>query len=129
MSSLKIIGLLHFLKFLGPSAKNYNPQSLMITLYHHAKSSEKRRRKKERKKSHSGKFVIPKRWAPAVRSELVHSSPLEGSSRTRYSFSGKFVTCIDQNDPADADELFQGPNSCPRVRISCELTPHDRPQV
>ena len=33
MSSLKIIGLLHFLKFLGPSAKNYNPQSLMITLY------------------------------------------------------------------------------------------------
>ena len=33
MSSLKIIGLLHFLKFLGLSAKNYNPQSLMITLY------------------------------------------------------------------------------------------------
>ena len=25
--------------------------------------------------------------------------------------------------------LIQGPNSCPRVRISCELTPHDRPQV
>ena len=25
--------------------------------------------------------------------------------------------------------IFQGPNSCPRVRISCELTPHDRPQV
>ena len=34
MSSLKIIGLSHFLKFLGPSAKNYNLQSLMITLYH-----------------------------------------------------------------------------------------------
>ena len=37
MSSLKIIGLLHFLKFLGPSAKNYNPQSLMITLYSNLK--------------------------------------------------------------------------------------------
>ena len=32
MSSLKIIGLLHFLKFLGPSEKNYNLQYLMITL-------------------------------------------------------------------------------------------------
>ena len=34
MSSQKIIGLLHFLKFLGPSEKNYNLQSLMITLYY-----------------------------------------------------------------------------------------------
>ena len=33
ISSLKIIGLLHFLKFLGPSEENYNPQSLWITLY------------------------------------------------------------------------------------------------
>ena len=33
ISSLKIIGFLHFLNFLGPSEKNYNPQSLMITLY------------------------------------------------------------------------------------------------
>ena len=32
ISSLKIIGLLHFLEFLGPSEKNYNLQSLMITL-------------------------------------------------------------------------------------------------
>ena len=46
---------------------------------HHAKSSKS--------KSHCGKFFLPKRWAPAVRSELVHYSPLEGSSRTRYSFS------------------------------------------
>ena len=34
------------------------------------------------------KFVTLNRWALAVRSDLVHSSPLEGSSRTRYSFSG-----------------------------------------
>ena len=33
ISSLKIIGFLHFLNFLGLSEKNYNPQSLMITLY------------------------------------------------------------------------------------------------
>ena len=32
MRSLKIIGFLHFLNFLGSSEKNYNPQSLMITL-------------------------------------------------------------------------------------------------
>ena len=30
---MKIIGFLHFLNFLGPSEKNYNSQSLMITLY------------------------------------------------------------------------------------------------
>ena len=34
MSSLKIIGLLHFWGFLGPTEKNYNLQSLWITLYH-----------------------------------------------------------------------------------------------
>ena len=33
ISSLKIIGFLRFFKFLGPSEKNYNLQSLMITLY------------------------------------------------------------------------------------------------
>ena len=33
ISSLKIIGLLHFLKFLGLSEKNYNLQSIWITLY------------------------------------------------------------------------------------------------
>ena len=32
ISSLKIIGLLHFSKCLGPSAEIYNPQSLWITL-------------------------------------------------------------------------------------------------
>ena len=31
----KIVGFLHFLNFLGPSEKNYNPQSLMITLYYY----------------------------------------------------------------------------------------------
>ena len=33
VSSLKIIGLLHLFKFLGPSKENYNLQSLWITLY------------------------------------------------------------------------------------------------
>ena len=33
ISSLKIIGFLHFFKFWGPSEKNYNLQSLMITLF------------------------------------------------------------------------------------------------
>ena len=33
ISSLKIIGFLHFLHFLDPSEKDYNLQSLMITLY------------------------------------------------------------------------------------------------
>ena len=33
LSSLKIIGFLHFLKFLDLLEKYYNPQSLMITLY------------------------------------------------------------------------------------------------
>ena len=33
ISSLKIIGLLHFWKVLGPSKANSNPQSLCITLY------------------------------------------------------------------------------------------------
>ena len=33
ISSLKIIGLLHFWKVLGPSEENYNLQSLWITLY------------------------------------------------------------------------------------------------
>ena len=33
MSSLKIIGFLHFLKFLDLLEKYYNLQSLMITLY------------------------------------------------------------------------------------------------
>ena len=33
ISSLKIIGLLHFWKFLGLSEENYNPQSLWIILY------------------------------------------------------------------------------------------------
>ena len=33
ISSLKIIGLLHFWKILGPSEEIYNPQSLWITLY------------------------------------------------------------------------------------------------
>ena len=37
ISSLKIIGFLHFLNFLGPSEKNYNPQSLMMTLYYRDK--------------------------------------------------------------------------------------------
>ena len=32
VSSLKIIGLLHLFKFLGPSKENYNLQSLWITL-------------------------------------------------------------------------------------------------
>ena len=32
ISSLKIIGLLHFFKFLGPSEKNYNLQFIWITL-------------------------------------------------------------------------------------------------
>ena len=32
ISSLKIIGLLHFWKFLGPSEENYNLQSIWITL-------------------------------------------------------------------------------------------------
>ena len=35
VSSLKIIGLLHLFKFLGPSKENYNLQSLWITLYMH----------------------------------------------------------------------------------------------
>ena len=34
VSSLKIIGLLHLFKFLGPSKENYNLQSLWITLYY-----------------------------------------------------------------------------------------------
>ena len=34
ISSLKIIGLLHFWKILGPSEENYNLQSFWITLYH-----------------------------------------------------------------------------------------------
>ena len=33
ISFLKIIGLLHFFKFMGPSEENYNQQSLWITLY------------------------------------------------------------------------------------------------
>ena len=33
LSSLKIIGFLHFLKFLGPLGKDYNLHSLIITLY------------------------------------------------------------------------------------------------
>ena len=33
ISSLKIIGLLHFWKILGPSEENYNLQSFWITLY------------------------------------------------------------------------------------------------
>ena len=33
IGSLKIIGLLHFLKFPGPSEENYNLQSLWIALY------------------------------------------------------------------------------------------------
>ena len=36
ISSLKIIGFLHFFKFLGPSEKNL--QSLMITLYNYTKN-------------------------------------------------------------------------------------------
>ena len=33
ISFLKIIGLLHFFRFMGPSEENYNQQSLWITLY------------------------------------------------------------------------------------------------
>ena len=32
ISPLKIIGSLHFFKYLGPSEENYNPQFLWITL-------------------------------------------------------------------------------------------------
>ena len=38
ISSLKIIGLLHFWKFLGLSEVNYNPQSLWITPYFYRRS-------------------------------------------------------------------------------------------